>query len=518
MALLEVENLSHTFGDKVLYKDSSFELFKGEHLGIVGQNGTGKSTLIKIILNEVIPDNGYIKWQNGISIGALDQYAIVDEEQTIFDYLRTSFTKLYDIEKSLNDLYMKIAENYSDDIMNKISKYQETLDKNNFYAIDSTILKVASGLGINAMGMDTYLKNLSGGQRAKVILAKLLLQNPNVLILDEPTNFLDKEHVDWLSEYLKTFEGAFIIVSHDFDFLESVTTCICDIEFNKIKKYRGNYSSFLKQKEALREEYIKNYNSQQKEIKKLEDYIAKNKARASTAKMAKSREKKLNKMEIIDKPSFTFKPHFRFNYLETLVQVILDVNQLEVGYYYPLLPSMKFEVRNEEKIVITGFNGIGKSTLLKTLIGEIKPLSGDFKFSETIKDIGYYEQDLKWKDPNATPLEIIGEAFPKLNSKQIRKHLADCAIKQEHVMQPISTLSGGEQAKVKLCKLILKPYSLLILDEPTNHLDVDTKEELKKALKEYKGTVILVSHEASFYKDLATRVVSIENLCTKRVR
>lgn len=234
--------------------------------------------------------------------------------------------------------------------------------------------------------------------------------------------------------------------------------------------------------------------------------------------MAKSREKKLEKMEKIDKPSFTTKPHFRFNCTESTAQVILEVNGLEVGYYYPLLPKMKFDIRNEEKIVITGFNGIGKSTLLKTIMGEIVPISGSFKFSETIKNIGYYEQDLKWDNVEDTPLSIISKDFPKLTQKQIRKHLADCGIKKEHVMQLISTLSGGEQAKVKLCKLILKPCNLLILDEPTNHLDADTKEELKKAITEFKGTVILVSHEASFYKDLATRVVNIENLCIKKLK
>lgn len=518
MALLEVENLTHEFGEKQLYKDSSFELYKGEHMGIVGQNGAGKSTLLKLLLKEILPDKGHIRWQNNITIGHLDQYAVVDGEKTILDYLRTAFSDLYKIEDELNKLYQEMSENYDEKIINKVSKYQELLQDKNFYGIDSTIQKIASGLGIKAMGMETYLKNLSGGQRAKVILGKLLLQNPEVLVLDEPTNFLDKEHVEWLSEYLKTFKGAFIIVSHDFDFLDKITTCICDIEFCTIKKYKGNYSAFLKQKGDLREEYIKQYKAQQKEIKKLEDYIAKNKVRASTAQMAKSREKKLNKMEKMEKPTYTSKPHIHFKSIETTAQVILEVKDLEVGYYYPLLPKMKFDIRNEEKIVITGFNGIGKSTLLKTLIGEIPSISGSFKFSEAIKKIGYYEQDLMWENPEDTPLNIISSAFPKLTQKQIRKYLADCAIKKEHVMQPVGTLSGGEQAKVKLCKLILEPCNVLILDEPTNHLDVETKEELKKAIKEFTGTVILVSHEASFYKDLATRIVSIEELCVKRMK
>ena len=514
MALLEVENLTHSFGDKLLYKDSSFELYKGEHMGIVGQNGAGKSTLIKILLGEILPDKGSVKWQNGITIGKLDQYAIVEENQTIFNYLRTAFSKLYKVEEELNKLYEEMAENYNENILNKVSKYQEELEEKNFYAIDSTIQKIASGLGITALGMENSLKNLSGGQRAKVILAKLLLQNPEVLVLDEPTNFLDKEHVEWLSEYLTTFKGAFIIVSHDFEFLEKVTTCICDIEFNKMKKYKGTYSSFLKQKELLREDYIRQYNSQQKEIKKLEDYIAKNKVRASTAQMAKSREKKLEKMEKIDKPSFTTKPHFRFNCVESTAQVILEVNNLEVGYYYPLLPKMKFDIRNEEKVVITGFNGIGKSTLLKTIMGEIAPIAGEFKFSETIKNIGYYEQDLKWENSEDTPLNIISKDFPKLTQKQIRKHLADCGIKKEHVIQPITTLSGGEQAKVKLCKLILKPCNLLILDEPFVGLDPEAFVELKLLMKELcnsGGSVLFSSHILDVVEKTCNKIAIIQN-------
>ena len=302
-----------------------------------------------------------------------------------------------------------------------ISKYaKDVLEKRNFYAIDSTIQKFASGLGVNALGMDTILKNLSGGSRAKVILVKLLLSSPDVLILDEPTNFLDKEHIAWLASYLESMPSSFIIVSHDYDFLEKVTTCICDIEFSQIKKYKGPYSKFLKQKEANREEYIKQYEFQQKEIKKLEDYIAKNKARASTANMAKSREKRLNKMEKLSKPTTLPKPHFHFPYLQTTGQVLLDVTRLEVGYYYTLLPPLSFEVRNGDKLVITGFNGIGKSTLLKTLLEQIPSRGGTFRFGESVEKIGYFEQELKWDNPHDTPLHILSEAFPKLNQKQIR--------------------------------------------------------------------------------------------------
>lgn len=515
MSLLEVNNLGHSFGDKILYKEASFELFKGEHMGVIGQNGAGKSTLIKILSGEVLPDKGNIKWQPRIKIGKLDQYAEVKEEITIFDYLRTAFKELFIVEARLNALYLEMAENCTDEILKKVSTFQEILDKNNFYGINSTIEKVAAGLGVKALGLENTLNSLSGGQRAKVILSKLLLENPEILILDEPTNFLDKEHVEWLSTYLKGYQGAFIIVSHSYEFLDAITTCICDIEFNSIKKYKGNYSACLKQKTASREEYVREYNSQQKEIKKIEEFIAKHIVRATSASMAKDRQKKLARMDKLeDPPKEGVKPNIHFSYANCTYQVILEVEELQVGYYYPLLPKMNFYIENGEKIVITGFNGIGKSTLLKTLIGVIPKMGGNYKFADKIK-IGYYEQELVWENPEKTPIQIIKEYYPDLSEKEIRKKLAQAGLRPKNAMQEISTLSGGEQAKVNLCRLMLMSCGLLILDEPSNHLDELTKQGLQEALMEFKGTVIIVSHEESFYKKWATRIVNINDLCAR---
>ena len=513
MSLLEVKNLSHGYGDKILYKDSSFELNKGEHMGVIGKNGAGKSTLIKILLGEVLPDKGTIIWQPKIKIGKLVQYAEVETDITIFDYLRTAFQELFEIEKNLNELYMQMAERCDQKILDKIANYQEMLDKNNFYGIDSTIEKVAAGLGVKALGLETKLSTLSGGQRAKVILAKLLLEKPDVLVLDEPTNFLDKEHVEWLATYLKGFKGAFIIISHHYEFLEEITNCICDIEFSAIKKYRGNYTSCLKQKAVQREEYIREYEAQQKVIKKTEEYIERNRARASTAKMAKDRQKKLDRMEKLeDPPKDDVKPHIQFKSVSCTYQTILEVNNLEVGYYFPLLPKMKFRIQNGKKVVITGFNGIGKSTLLKTLLGRIPKIAGEFKFADHLK-IGYYEQELIWENPELTPIQVIRNLFPELSEKEVRKKLAQAGLKAKLVMQEIQSLSGGEQAKINLCRLMLTPCSLLVLDEPTNHLDQKTKEALQEALINFKGTIILVSHEESFYKKWADQIVNIQDLC-----
>lgn len=512
MSLLEVKNLSHTYGDKKLYSNACFELYKGEHMGIVGVNGAGKSTLLKIICNTAIPDEGEIKWQSNINIGILDQYAEIVEDYSIYDYLKTAFNELYKIEQKLNKLYEEMAYNQNENIMKKAAVYQEMLEEREFYSIDSSIKKVATGLGIDAIGYNKELKKLSGGQRAKTILAKLLLQSPDILLLDEPTNFLDKEHIKWLSEYLEEFKGAFIIVSHDFDFLDKITTCICDIDHKNIRKYNGGYSAFLKQKERLQEDYVRRYSEQKREIDKLEKYIAKNKVRASTAKIAKGRQKQLDKIERIDAPSFrTLKPVIKFKYIHATPKIALSIKDLEVGYRYAILPKLNFSINNGEKVVITGFNGIGKSTLLKTIIGEIKSLSGKVKLGDNIK-LGYYEQDLKWENDQLNPMEIISDEFPKMTNNEIRKHLSQCGVKSETALQTIKSLSGGEQSKVKLCKLTLISCNLLILDEITNHMDLASKEALKESLISYEGTVLLVSHEASFYEDLADRIINIEKM------
>ncbi len=509
MSLLEVHEISHTYGDKSLYRKASFDLFKGEHMGLVGPNGAGKSTLMKSLVGEVVPDTGFIRWQNKAKIGHLDQYASVDPEETIESYLKSAFKELFAAEKKLMEVNEALTKHPDEILLKTASSLQDMLEQKDFYAVDSKVQRVAAGLGLTPLGLERPLKKLSGGQRAKVILAKLLLADVDVLLLDEPTNFLDTEHIEWLTKYLKSFKGAFIVISHDHSFLNDICTCILDVEFDTLKKYTGNYDAFLGQKELKQAEYVRAYEHQKKEIAKTEDYIAKNKARAATAAMAKSRQKKLAKIDRLATPQTRPKAHFKFPYQEISTQKALALNDLEIGYYYSLMPKLSLTVATGSKTAVTGFNGIGKSTLLKTLIGEIPAIKGNFQFGEKTV-IGYYEQDLRFGDDQKTPLAYLLDLFPKMTVKELRGALAKCGISAEHIDRSIATLSGGEQSKVKLCVLTLTPANFLILDEPTNHLDAQAKEGLEKAIRNFKGTVLFVSHDPLFYRDWADRVIDIE--------
>lgn len=508
MSLLEIEELTHSFGDNLLYKNANLSLNKGEHIGIVGQNGTGKSTLIKICTEHVIPDAGRIIWQPKISVGYLDQYAEISGNITMYNFLKSAFAKLYDIENTMTELYEQAA-NGKMECLERAARLQEELEINDFYSIDTHIEQVTTGLGLSAIGLERPIEQMSGGQRAKVILAKILLEKSDVLLLDEPTNFLDKGHVTWLADYLSNLDNAFMVVSHDYAFLDKIANRICDIDNDTITKYFGTYSEFLKKKTLLREDYIRQYSAQQKEIKKTEEFIRKNIA-GRKSKMARGRQKQLDRMDKIEAlEQKEIKPYFHFPELPLTDTEHLCVKHLAVGYHYPVLSNISFSIKGGQKVVITGFNGIGKSTLLKTLMGQISSMQGQYKFSQQVT-LGYFEQDLTWLDEARTPIQIISDAYPNMVIKEVRKHLAQCGISSKHAMQSIGTLSGGEQAKVKMCLLMLQKCNFLIMDEPTNHLDVNAKDSLKKALCEFSGSVLLVSHEEAFYRDWAQRIINIE--------
>ena len=499
MSLLDIEGLTHSFGENLLYKNEGFSLNRGEHIGVVGQNGTGKSTLIKICTEQIMPDAGRVVWQPNISVGYLDQYAEIEKNLTMQSFLKSAFSRLYQLEREMTMAYERAAMGNME-YLSLAAKHQEQLEIHDFYSIDTQIEQVANGLGLLAIGLDRPIDKMSGGQRAKVILAKLLLEKPDVLLLDEPTNFLDKEHITWLSDYLSGLDNAFMVVSHDYAFLEKIADRICDIDNGSITKYYGTYSEFLRKKTLLREDYVHRYSIQQKEIQKTEEFIRKNIA-GRKSKMARGRRKQLErmeKMEALDRKEIT--PYFHFPEVSFTNTEHLLVKDLSVGYYHPVLSEVDFTIKGGQKVVITGFNGVGKSTLLKTLVGQIPSMHGHYIFSDQVT-IGYFEQDLIWEDTARTPIQIVSDSYPDMVMKEVRKALALCGISSKHARQPVGTLSGGEQAKVKMCMLTLKPCNFLILDEPTNHLDIQAKEMLKTALVEFAGTVLLVSHEENFYRE-----------------
>ena len=515
MSILTVEHLSHGFGDRAIFDDVSFRLLKGEHIGLVGANGEGKSTFINIITGKLMPDAGNIEWSKRVRVGYLDQHAVLEKGMTIRDVLQSAFQYLYDIEQQINDSYMKMGElegEELDALMNEVGDLQEILDTQDFYVIDSKIEEVAHHLGLNDIGLDRDVEDLSGGQRTKILLAKLLLEKPDILLLDEPTNYLDESHINWLKRYLQEYENAFLLISHDIPFLNSVINLIYHMENQKLDRYVGDYDNFRRIYEAKKQQQEAAYRAQQQEIADLEDFVARNKARVATRNMAMSRQKKLDKMELIELAQEKPKPVFHFQMGRTTSKLIFETKGLVIGYDKPLSKPLDLLLERGQKIALVGANGIGKTTLLRSLLGEIQALGGDVMRGQNL-EIGYFEQETKPTDK--TCLQEVWDEFPHFTQQEVRAALAKCGLTTKHIESKIQVLSGGEKAKVRLCKLLNRETNVLALDEPTNHLDVDAKEELKRALQEYKGTVLLICHEPEFYRDIVTDVWNCEKWTTK---
>ncbi|TCI47266.1 ABC-F family ATP-binding cassette domain-containing protein [Exiguobacterium sp. SH3S2] len=515
MSILTVQNLSHGFGDRAILNDVSFRLLKGEHIGLIGANGEGKSTFMNIITRKLQPDEGKIEWAKNVRVGYLDQHAVLARGMTIRDVLKSAFQYLIDMETRIGELYMEMGDaspEQMDDMLAEVGELQETLDSNDFYIIDAKVEEVARGLGILDVGLDRDVADLSGGQRTKVLLAKLLLEKPDILLLDEPTNYLDEIHIEWLKRYLQNYDNAFILISHDIPFLNSVINLVYHMENQDLSRYVGDYNKFMEVYEMKRSQLESAYKRQQAEIADLKDFVARNKARVSTRNMAMSRQKKLDKMDVIELSAERPKPEFRFLQARTSGRLIFDAKDLVIGYDEPLSRPLDLQMERGQKIALVGANGIGKTTLLKSLLGMINPLEGTVERGEFL-EIGYFEQEAAVS--NNTCIEEIWSEFPSLNQQQVRAMLAKCGLMTKHIESKIAVLSGGEKAKVRLCKLQNNESNLLLLDEPTNHLDVDAKEELKRALKEYKGSILLISHEPEFYQDIVTDVWNCESWTTK---
>lgn len=508
--------MNHGFGDRAIFEDVSFRLLKGEHVGLIGANGEGKSTFMNIVTGKLMPDEGNVIWSNNVRVGYMDQHAALMKGQSIRDALRDAFKYLFDLEAEMNSLYEKMGDCTEDELnkmLERTAVIQDMLDHNGFYVIDPKVEEVAKGLGLLDLGLDKDVDDLSGGQRTKILLGKLLLQSPDILLLDEPTNYLDEEHIEWLKRYLQSYENAFILISHDVPFINSVVNLIYHVDERKLTRYVGDYDEFQRIYAINKEKLEAAYEKQQKEISRLEDFVARNKANVATANMAKSRQKKLDKMDIIELSKEKPKPEFNFKSARASGKVIFETKDLVIGYDSPLTKPLNLYMERGQKIALVGANGLGKSTLLKSLLGIIKPISGEVHLGD-YQYIGYFEQEDRGNNSN-TCIDELWQEFPGYTQYQIRAALAKCGLTTKQLESQIRVLSGGEAAKVRLCKIINNETNILILDEPTNHLDVDAKDELKRALKEYKGTILLVSHEPEFYRDIITETWNCEDWTTK---
>ena len=520
--LLNVEHLYKYFNGQALLKDINFTVEDREAVGLIGINGCGKSTLLNIITGS----EGYDKTPEGLgsvniagkaSIGFLRQNSGLNSELTIGEEMKNAFATLLETLDKMKVLEKKMADGGDiDSISHEYAELSSYFEARDGYRIDVKIKQVLNGMGFGSTPTDRVISTLSGGEKTRLALAKLLLEEPNLLILDEPTNHLDFETLMWLEEYLKGYKGAIIIVSHDRYFLNKVCTRICEIEQGRLTSYRGDYSSYLVQKKMNSERQLKEYEAQQKEIAKLKDYVAKNLVRASTSKMAKSRQHMLDRIERIDKPLMYSKPpKIKLEYdIEPTKDIVRVVDcPLVVGDgadKKELIKSLTMNVRRGEHVAIIGANGIGKTSILKLIQGIIPHEGGNISWGGNVK-ISYFEQEHAILDPHKTVLEEIMDRYPRLSEQQARSVLGAVLLTGENVFKPISVLSGGERAKLCFAIMALNRGNVLVLDEPTNHLDLSTKEVLEDALAEFGGTIILVSHDRYLLNKVASRIIEIKH-------
>jgi len=503
MALFEATDIYFNYGDKELYRGASLKVNPGEHCVLVGANGCGKSTLLNILTGSLYPDAGKVEWTNGVTYSYLDQQLSVSRDLTLSAYLYGVYENLYEKEKAMERLYEEAAlnpDNY-EKILEKATRISDELEGASFYALEEKVGRLADGLGLDKGHMEMPLSALSGGQREKAYLAKMLLEERQVLIMDEPTNFLDATQVEWLARYLIEYPNAFLVVSHDRSFLSKVANVVFVLENGVIARYKGDYEHFLTQHEIDVAQYLKDYNAQQRYIKKEEQFIAAHIVRATSAKAAKSRRARLAHLDKMDKPAGPEgKVRFSFPFSHPVGEKPLIVENLIIGYKTPLLSPISLLLKEGEKVAILGENGVGKTTFVKTILGLIPSLGGTYRWLDGIVP-NYYSQDEKI-DLSLSPFDLLHDAYPNKTNTEIRTVLGSVGVKKELAIRPLNELSGGEMTKARFGLMALKKSNFLILDEPTNHLDQTAKDALFDAIEKYPGSVIIVSHEKDFYDGL----------------
>ncbi|MBG9587366.1 ATP-binding cassette domain-containing protein [Cytobacillus firmus] len=516
MILLQVNQLAKSFGADPILTNIKLEVQTRDRIALVGRNGAGKSTLLKIIAGHMAYDSGEIIKPKEVNIGYLAQNTGLESELSIWDEMLTVFSHLQKQEKQLRSLEEQMAD---PDILSNSDAYERVLkdyDKlqvdfkeNGGYQYEADIRSILHGLNFSSLGYDTKISSLSGGQRTRLALGKLLLTKPDILILDEPTNHLDIETLSWLEQYLQGYSGAILIVSHDRYFLDKVVSQVYEISRHQIRKYPGNYSSYLDQKAANFEKEMKQFEKQQEEIAKLQDFIQRNLARASTTKRAQSRRKQLARMDVMDRPLGDEKSaSFGFDIERQSGNEVLNIHSLAIGYEEKVSENISMRLARGDSIALVGPNGIGKSTLLKTIIKKIPSFSGEIQYGSNVT-IGYYDQEQAELTSNKRVLNELWDEYPLKPEKEIRTILGNFLFSGDDVLKTVSTLSGGEKARLALAKLMMQKSNFLILDEPTNHLDLDSKEILENALIDYPGTILFVSHDRYFINRITTKVVEL---------